>query len=858
MANQIWDWHENGAKVVLSFRDQMELEPCDLLTLPGDFRGKEVEISGKGPVWFYAYMTYRAVNEGASSIHVIQQPLNQTVCVFRSEKGADVRQTPSWLRLQGGEEIEASIEAAENESPENLARMAIEWPLGAKAITITGRGANWMYAFCAAEAAASGIHRVACDLPREPGLITVGSDRPGMYLSRPRVNRESGMVLGVIGDPNSGKSVFSHILAGVLSRFYQKSWVYDCDHASPTPKWWMRAEALGVDGEVRALRDGQKRDWTAALEQRVAKDLGNLKANLDIVVADLPGGKHGHGLHERIPSGREVIMKKIDAFVLLGRADDSTIVSGWRAELRQHGLEGRVVAEIESADHLGAFDLFLERAGGLLQGRACGLDRSLDFAGAVAGIATRDNFFVRYAQAWRVAEAARSATALAFRTGSGGTCYGAAVLTRQQHIYRSGQYSSFNHSTNIHAEMGALLQAVMAGEPDVLVLALAKSKGGLAKPCGVCRQVMLEHAQRTGRDFDVAMLEPSGERYEIRRVSELLPWAWTSSDRCGASEVRQNPSVSMRAIPDKDRIRFGDHVAWECEGRVFLGMVWDATDHGGRSGVLVKLKYLQTAQGWEKLPHSFTGDGAYENFLQEVVPSEFLRFSGSVVEVPLDQLSGYYPMVARPEFPSALEEVLTKAGLRREDVFLTGSRATGMLTNGSDFDLVCRIAPEGIPRFRAVIHAALGAGMVELPHDSKSWRVLSSIFPGGGEALVRSGRYGETVFCEGQRYVFIFDALLPLPPIQTASLSKHPLRGCLSGIVAEADRASFKRSEFRIVLRSGAEVLVTSYLKSANLVKEGDHIAIAGCELLSDPDGLRHIFQTSSATDSLVWLSTAP
>jgi len=60
-------------------------------------------------------------------------------------------------------------------------------------------------------------------------------------------------------------------------------------------------------------------------------------------------------------------------------------------------------------------------------------------------------------------------------TSPGGTAYGAAVLTATGNVYQAGQYSSFSHVTNVHAEQVALVLATMADDPDVLALAVAST-----------------------------------------------------------------------------------------------------------------------------------------------------------------------------------------------------------------------------------------------------------------------------------------------------------------------------------------------------------------------------------------------
>lgn len=81
--------------------------------------------------------------------------------------------------------------------------------------------------------------------------------------------------------------------------------------------------------------------------------------------------------------------------------------------------------------------------------------------------------------------------------------YGAAVLTDKGNIYTSGQYSSFNHITSIHAEMGAILCATMNNDPNIIALALTSTFKESIRCCGVCLQFIKEHCKRTGIDMEI-------------------------------------------------------------------------------------------------------------------------------------------------------------------------------------------------------------------------------------------------------------------------------------------------------------------------------------------------------------------
>lgn len=152
--------------------------------------------------------------------------------------------------------------------------------------------------------------------------------------------------------------------------------------------------------------------------------------------------------------------------------------------------------------------------------------------------------------------AAREGARHAFLTKPGGVRYGAAVWTSSGGIHRCGQYSSFNHSTNIHAEMGALAIAAAAGDPDVRALLLVSTAAisGPARPCGVCRQVIAEHATRIGRPIVVLMASWDGKLIERMTSDELLPAAWE-----GGSQPREQPWIEPDPAGD-DTIEVGDYL----------------------------------------------------------------------------------------------------------------------------------------------------------------------------------------------------------------------------------------------------------------------------------------------------------
>lgn len=106
--------------------------------------------------------------------------------------------------------------------------------------------------------------------------------------------------------------------------------------------------------------------------------------------------------------------------------------------------------------------------------------------------------------------------------------YGCAVLTKKGNVYRSSQYSSFNHITNIHAEMGTIYVATMNNDPEVIKMALVCSEDICSAPvsCGICLQFIHEHIVRTGEDIELIYSSIDKKQIIKKRISELLPRRW--------------------------------------------------------------------------------------------------------------------------------------------------------------------------------------------------------------------------------------------------------------------------------------------------------------------------------------------
>lgn len=106
--------------------------------------------------------------------------------------------------------------------------------------------------------------------------------------------------------------------------------------------------------------------------------------------------------------------------------------------------------------------------------------------------------------------------------------YGCAVLTEKGNIYKTSQYSSFNHITNIHAEMGAIYLASMNNDPLITKLVLVCSENVSTTPasCGICLQFIHEHVSRTKKDIEIIYSSLDKTKIVIHKLDDLLPIRW--------------------------------------------------------------------------------------------------------------------------------------------------------------------------------------------------------------------------------------------------------------------------------------------------------------------------------------------
>lgn len=94
---------------------------------------------------------------------------------------------------------------------------------------------------------------------------------------------------------------------------------------------------------------------------------------------------------------------------------------------------------------------------------------------------------------------------------------GAAVMTADGNIYTGVNVENASYGATICAERVAVSAAVTAGHTDLIAVAVG-SPGGVAYPCGICRQVIFEF----GENIDI-ITGNDAENLEVNMIKELLP-----------------------------------------------------------------------------------------------------------------------------------------------------------------------------------------------------------------------------------------------------------------------------------------------------------------------------------------------
>lgn len=332
---------------------------------------RAIVLGGKGPLWLYAWLVQQCqgfekiaiedpshagavvVQSSASSSDptgsVIQPVTNQ------SDRTATTREStrPTWeFRRQGGA-VRISLAAAGHFHPSILADPILyampDHPEGPGTVLLDGRPPIWLLSRLVIETVVrwpdASIHLYD---PKLSGSVVVrtGPHQPAAIGSvlADATRGDPVPTVGIVGDPNSGKSVLSWKLYDELLRRGKNAYRFDCDAQAPTGRYSM----TGLAGtEARAQYKARRGGWTGADDSYTLQVAHRLRgSSLDIAIFDLPGGLHRAGEPAiRIPQGRPDLFRECDGFILV--AKDAGARHGWEQALEEHGLRSRIIAVVE-------------------------------------------------------------------------------------------------------------------------------------------------------------------------------------------------------------------------------------------------------------------------------------------------------------------------------------------------------------------------------------------------------------------------------------------------------------------------------------------------------------------------------
>lgn len=128
---------------------------------------------------------------------------------------------------------------------------------------------------------------------------------------------------------------------------------------------------------------------------------------------------------------------------------------------------------------------------------------------------------------------------------------GAAVLTQDGRVFAGCNVENASYGLAMCAERVAIYHAVTSGHDSIAAVAVV---GAAAKPCGACRQVMIEFSDKETPLYLVDLNAATGRRSIMRTtVFKLLPMAF---DPLASGLLPQNPrNLLKRKLSGKARTK---------------------------------------------------------------------------------------------------------------------------------------------------------------------------------------------------------------------------------------------------------------------------------------------------------------
>lgn len=151
-----------------------------------------------------------------------------------------------------------------------------------------------------------------------------------------------GKVIGIFGDPNTGKSVLAYHIFNEMKKRNLSVFRQEGDPSAPTPPWYLETPCRET---ADALRRQAKTGWCNKSAEWVASSLEGLKKSFDYVIVDLGGGRPPE---IRITPELEKILDKVDEGIILCQRGNTECKNSWRKEIAEKKPHIRIKAFCES------------------------------------------------------------------------------------------------------------------------------------------------------------------------------------------------------------------------------------------------------------------------------------------------------------------------------------------------------------------------------------------------------------------------------------------------------------------------------------------------------------------------------
>ena len=114
---------------------------------------------------------------------------------------------------------------------------------------------------------------------------------------------------------------------------------------------------------------------------------------------------------------------------------------------------------------------------------------------------------------------------------------GAALLSQEGKVFTGSNVENAAYSPTICAERSAIVAANAKGVrvfDKVAIIAKGETfdTKDVTSPCGVCRQMLFEFSQISGKDIEVIMSSTKKDKIIISTIKELLPLGFGPKDLC--------------------------------------------------------------------------------------------------------------------------------------------------------------------------------------------------------------------------------------------------------------------------------------------------------------------------------------